>query len=467
MSLIDWALLLAVLAVAAWRIVAPAGLWLLPSIGVVCALAVAQILVEEFFWQFLPAYVLIVTLALSAIKLRSKPRAWLVWFARAGLAVLMVMAAAPFALFVPVPVLPTPTGPFAVGTEIYRWVDASRDEPATKTPSDKRNVIAQAWYPALADGKEHSVYMDGLGNLPPTVVLFPRFMLRSYDRIDTHATVNADISNQKLWPVVIFSPGFSAPRAWYTGLAAELASHGYVVLALDHPYDAAVTQLADGTIAPRIDTSPADENARDAWMAEQLNTRASDAQFVLDRLAEGMGQLKGHINLSQVIAVGHSFGGATAVALSRDARIAAVANIDGTPYGELPVLHRPFLLLQSDYTVTTHGDSFMARNKRLLEECSAPTRRYEMLHANHVVFMDTPLFFTAPARWAMSLVFGREAGDLFGGSRDTIEAQRTAADILDAFIRESLIGESGAVKTTVARHSDIVGGRIEKGSATD
>ena len=459
MSLIDWTVLLAVLVVAGWRIIAPAGRWLLPALGVLCVLAVGQVLAEEFYWQFLPAYLLIAALGVSATRLRSKPPAWLIWFARTGLVVVMVLAVTPFALLVPVPVLSAPTGPFAVGTEIYRWVDASRDEPATENSSDKRNVIAQAWYPALAPGRERSVYMDGLANLPPTVTLLPRFVMRSYDRINTHATLNAEISNQKLWPVVIFSPGFGAPRAFYTGLATGLASRGYVVLALDHPYESAVTQLADGTIAARIDTSPADVDARDAWMAEQLNIRAMDVRFALDRLVEGAGRLKGHVDLSRVIAMGHSFGGATAVAAGRDSRIAAVANIDGTPYGELPVLQRPFILLQSDYAVTTHGDSFMTRNKRLLEQTSAPAWRYEVLRANHVVFMDAPLFFAPPAVWALSQIFG---GNLFGGSRGAVETQRAAADTLDAFIRETLLGESGAVTSAVARYSEIKGGRIEK-----
>jgi predicted dienelactone hydrolase len=463
-SLIDWTVLLAVLFVAGWRIIAPVGRWLLPSLGALCLLAVVQVLTEEFYWQFLPAYVLIAALGVSATRLRSKPAAWLIWFARTGLASLMVLSVAPFALLVPVPVLPAPTGSFAVGTEIYRWVDASRDEPAIQNPSDKRNVIAQAWYPAQAPGRDRSVYMDGLANLPTKVTGLPSFVLWGYDRIITHATLNAEISTQKLWPVVILSPGFGAPRAFYTGLAAELASRGYVVLALDHPYESAITQLADGTIATRIDTSPRDVDARDAWMAEQLNVRTLDVHFALDQLVQGAGRLKDHVDLSRVIAAGHSFGGATAVAAGRDSRIAAVANIDGTPYGELPVLQRPLLLLQSDYAVTTHGESFMTRNKHLLERTSAPAWRYEVLRANHVMFMDIPRFFAPPAVWALSQIFSGEfGGDLFGGNRGAVETQRVAADILDAFIRETLFGEAGAVTSAVARHSQIKGGRIEEG----
>ena len=200
-------------------------------------------------------------------------------------------------------------------------------------------------------------------------------------------------------------------------------------------------------------------------MAAQLEVRARDVQFALDRLVEGAGRLRGHFDLSRVVAVGHSFGGATAVAATgRDRRIAAAANVDGTPYGELPVLDRPFLLLQSDHAVTAHGESFLARNRRLLEQAAAPAWRYEVLRANHLVFMDVPLCLAPPGRWALSRIVG---GNLVGGSRDPVEAQRTTADILDAFIRETLLGESGLVARTVARGREIKGGPITGSAAAD
>jgi predicted dienelactone hydrolase len=61
------------------------------------------------------------------------------------------------------------------------------------------------------------------------------------------------------------------------------------------------------------------------------------------------------------------------MAMSEDPRIVAAANIDGTPYGDLPdrQLTRPFLLLQSDNAETHHGDRFINGNGKLLARMTA------------------------------------------------------------------------------------------------
>jgi len=42
-----------------------------------------------------------------------------------------------------------PTGAFAVGKMQLTWVDASRSEWMTPSPTDHREVIAVIWYPAV------------------------------------------------------------------------------------------------------------------------------------------------------------------------------------------------------------------------------------------------------------------------------------------------------------------------------
>lgn len=456
MSFIDWILLLTMLVATCYKILTPTNKWVWHLLAIVCVLILIQILLSGFLWHFVPTYLLVALLALSALKVSTKKSKLRTWTTRLFLLFVLALAIAPFAVFTPIPEIPTPSGPYSIGTKIYRWVDSSREELATKDTSDNRNVIAQVWYPTQFPGQQKSVYMDGLSNLPLQFGLLTDFVMGKYDQINTHATMDADVSNQKMWPVVIFSPGFGSSRSWQTGLITEIVSRGYVVFAIDHPYESTITQLSNGTIARRIDTSPSDIDAQDDWMATQLGVRAADFKFVLDKVFDGLDGLKDHIDLSHIVAIGHSFGGATAViAMAQDPRINAAVNIDGTLYGEVPYLNRPFLWLQSDYNVTHHGDSSIARSKKLLEQTTASAWRYEMLGANHLVYMDNFLGLAAPAKWILKNTFG---GNLFGGAREPKESQRTSTDIMDAFIRENLFGESDLLKQTVVRHSAINGG---------
>src|SRR5438876_8356897 len=77
----------------------------------------------------------------------------------------------------------------------------------------------------------------------------PSFMFASFGRVATHATAATPVSGaQRTWPVLFFSPGLSVPREQYTALCADLASRGYVVVALSVPYESSVSVLADGKI---------------------------------------------------------------------------------------------------------------------------------------------------------------------------------------------------------------------------
>lgn len=42
------------------------------------------------------------------------------------------------------------------------------------------------------------------------------------------------------YPLVLFSPGMSESCQTYSFIAASLASEGYVVVTVDHPYDASI-----------------------------------------------------------------------------------------------------------------------------------------------------------------------------------------------------------------------------------
>jgi predicted dienelactone hydrolase len=455
---IDAILLAGLIAAAVWRLAAPnrgRQARAVLCVGLVLV-AGAQYALKGFTWQFVPGYLLLAATALPVRRAGVVSR----WAGGMGLAILIVAALAPWALR-PAPVLPQPRGPHPVGEQVFRWVDASREEATTPDPADRRNVVVQAWYPADPGPAGNprgggTPYLDGLGRLPGPIMAFPSFVFRRFGETDTHATPNAPVSNaRRTWPVVIFSPGYGAPRAFYTGLAADLASRGYVVLAVDHPYEAAVTQLADGRVA-----GPAQYygrgTERSAYMERQIPVRAADLRFVLDEMARpgAMGpQLAARLDTDHVAAAGHSFGGATAVlAASKDPRIKAIADIDGMLYGPVrgETLRGPLLLLESDHDGTGFRARYVEATEAVLSRVPAGGWRYAIGGANHFSFTDADHFFSPPGRWAVAQVMG--------GERGAAATQRAAVDILDAFLRGPLKGQPADVAAAVARYEGLRGG---------
>jgi hypothetical protein len=113
--------------------------------------------------------------------------------------------------------------------------DKSRPEVATEDPGTSAMSSSRFLSGRKGATGGHSVYMDGLHTLPPRVSILPRFLLRNFGPAETHSVVDAPVADgQERWPVVVFSPGYGAPRSFYASLIIRLASRGVVVLAMDH-----------------------------------------------------------------------------------------------------------------------------------------------------------------------------------------------------------------------------------------
>jgi predicted dienelactone hydrolase len=446
MLLPDFVFLLGVLALAVWRLIAPA--WQSRrgfAAGVVLVFATIQWILVGFTWQSVPAYVLLAVSCSPPIHTGAVAR----WVGRISFGALAAVCIGVWMLPA-VPSLPKPDGRYSVGTAVFRWTDASREEPRTTDSSDRRSVIAQAWYPSDGSTNDTRIpYLDGTDRLPATVSGLPSFFMRRYHQINTHAQASPPLAQRSTpWPVVIFSPGYGAPRATYTGLATQLASRGFVVFMLDHPYESGVTQLPDGRVVGTIEHFTPGE-PRTNYMAAQQHVRTADIRFVINQLArpDVLSPALQNINGANVAVIGHSFGGAvSAMVMSEDARVVAAANIDGTPYGDLPdrVLTRPFLLLQSDLAEGQHGALFHEGNGKLLANATAPTYRYELKRTNHYSFSDAILFVAPPARWLLS--------QLIGGQRGPAATQHATAEILAAFLSGPLTGVPLDLAATVARY---------------
>ena len=146
------------------------------------------------------------------------------------------------------------------------------------------------------------------------------------DPARSSATIDARLTG---YPVVLLSPGNATNVEFYSALAEDLASHGFVVIGLDHPYQVAAVAL-DADVAVYPGDPPL---AQAAQVTEaRIDQRVADLAFVLDRLdagAIGLGALAGHLDLSRIGVMGHSNGGVAAAQACLDSRIDACLNIDG------------------------------------------------------------------------------------------------------------------------------------------
>ena len=149
------------------------------------------------------------------------------------------------------------------------------------------------------------------------------------------------------FPVVVFSPALGTTRLFYNAIAQAVASAGYIVVSIDHPYDAEFLEFPDGSIVTA-------GNITDALVPLDVNTRARDVSFVLDQLSTKAGVApllpgtgSAGLRTRRVAMFGHSVGGAAAAeAMRLDCRVVAGANLDGSMFG--PVVQQgvrgPFLL---------------------------------------------------------------------------------------------------------------------------
>ena len=181
-------------------------------------------------------------------------------------------------------------GDSAVGVRTIRLhhknqIDAIRVEEGEALPRYDRPLTVEVWYPAdtaLNGGEYKDVYLrDG----KTTVTLYGRAVRAAQP-----------LASKEGYPVVVLSHGYPGNRYLMSHFGENLASKGYLVVALDHT----------------------DSTYRDAGaFASTLLNRALDQTFVLDemaRLNHRPGQfLHGLVDDGNAGLIGYSMGGYGAV----------------------------------------------------------------------------------------------------------------------------------------------------------
>ncbi len=179
-------------------------------------------------------------------------------------------------------------GKYAVGVATITATNPQQLSATDFTSLRDRALTLEVWYPAKVDGNaKQSSYKN---------------VTRSHLAFELRASAFRDapaIARDGKFPLVVLSHGYTGYRTIMFYLGEHLASHGYVVVGVDH---------RDSTNED-VDFS----KSPGSGFASTLLNRARDQQFVMDYFSEGTDSLDIPVDTDTAAVIGYSMGGYGAI----------------------------------------------------------------------------------------------------------------------------------------------------------
>src|SRR5262249_19714316 len=159
---------------------------------------------------------------------------------------------------------PFQRGPFPAGVRTANTTDAARQH---------RPLTIELWYPAT----DAYAGKDVAESSRDAYDLLPGFPPAWQEAVRDAAPRSGS------YPLVAFSHGFGGHRRQSTFLCTHLASHGYVVAAVDHTGNT-VFDVMQAVLALQMGGAMPDP---EALVSEFITARPLDVQFMIDRVLDG------------------------------------------------------------------------------------------------------------------------------------------------------------------------------------
>jgi hypothetical protein len=316
--------------------------------------------------------------------------------------------------------LPAPSGPHLVGRTAIDLVDSTREDPFARRSGRPRSLTVWTWYPAsdCGDGAR-TRYLPGLWWTNTAVFGFKAGRIRPH----SHDGATPAVPHGDGFPLVVFSPGGCNSPLVYAALCEELASHGYVVAGVCHPHQILPLGIA-ASGKPHLFRSASTGGALQQPGARPFATDLAERGAVVQVDADDLGfvahELLGsdrapwnRCDPTSWSAIGHSFGGGSAVRACDPAHGAVAAiSLDGGLWQAPATIttDRPVLQLFGEHPEYTESITEALAAKRYANEEYAHADRattvgeWEALHrsarpgyaavvtgATHTSFSDWPM----------------------------------------------------------------------------
>ncbi len=164
----------------------------------------------------------------------------------------------------------------------------------------------------------------------------PDSVLDRLPMVNTNSIENAPLIQGKI-PLVLFIHGLGSPKEWHTILYEDLASHGYGVIALDHPYGGIAVTRSGRILSAEMDSISSFE---EDGIRERMDEWSRDLKFVVSELSRPNSPLfklhNGQLDMEYLVAGGHSLGGNVALGLVKYLpRVKGAFNMDGGSFQNL------------------------------------------------------------------------------------------------------------------------------------
>ena len=179
------------------------------------------------------------------------------------------------------------SGSYDVGVSTITAVDDERLNTGNFITNTSRALVLEVWYPAdTADQAKMATYKNVT-------------RLQKPFELQGGAYRDAPALSEGSFPLILLSHGFTGYRTQMFYLGEHLASHGYIVVGIDH------TDSTNSQIKKHED--------RPAGFASTLYNRARDQQFLLDYFTFQQSPVANIVDTDRAAIIGHSMGGFGAI----------------------------------------------------------------------------------------------------------------------------------------------------------
>ena len=306
---------------------------------------------------------------------------------------------------------PEPTGPFAVGSRSFHFVDESRTD--LRQPSQKRELAVTLFYPSTETKGHRFPYQEetikALIELKARSSYIPKFFWSLFlSGITSFAQPDAPLAlHGSPYPLIIFMPGIGGEPLDNVYLE-ELASHGYIIAVLSIPFDTTVTVLGGRAIGldPTLESAmkKVDRKAIYSYRTAAHYAWLADCDFLITKLEALDNQQDSPfyktIDWQRLGVLGSSHGGGVAIDFCKlNKRCKAGVDMDGwtKTVNTTQGYAKPFLFLLSEGGL---GDDILALAKQM------PLSQVKTISgAQHNAFGDY-ILLKQPFNWYFGVTTG-------------------------------------------------------------